>query len=105
MSESNFVRNNATPAEKHDAGKLRYDLLPWEALEDVTRVMMFGAGKYGEDNWRKGLSRPRLFSAALRHLTAWLKDPKTPDAESGLPHLAHAACCVLFALTYEAGDA
>jgi hypothetical protein len=36
----------------------------------------------------------RLLGAALRHLSAWAQGVER-DAESGLPHLAHAACCVL----------
>lgn len=81
---------------KHDSEKLRLDLLPWDALEPVARVLQFGAKKYDDDNWRKVPDqRRRYFAAALRHLSAWKRGEKI-DPESGLPHLAHAACCVLF---------
>ena len=81
---------------KADAGKPRYDLLPWRAIEAVARVMTFGARKYSDDQWRRvPNARQRYFAAALRHLVAWYLGQPT-DEESGEPHLAHAACCVLF---------
>lgn len=85
---------------KYDAGKPRMELLPFEALEAVARVMAFGAVKYGDHNWRGGMAWTRLLGAALRHLGAWARGEKA-DPESGESHLAHAACCILFLLTYE----
>jgi hypothetical protein len=43
-------------------------------------------------------SRPE--SAGYRHLTAWSMGENT-DPETGLSHLAHAACNMLFLLAYE----
>lgn len=89
----------ARPADvgsKDDSGKARTDLLPVAALVEVSRVFEFGAGKYGEYNW-KGLSVSRLYGAALRHLFAWWRG-QDDDDETGRSHLAHAACCVLMAL-------
>lgn len=85
------------PAQKHDAGKPRLDLLPFDALEQVGAVLDYGAKKYAARNWEKGLAWGRLLGAALRHLGAWARGANL-DAESGLPHLAHAACCVLMLL-------
>jgi hypothetical protein len=84
---------------KDDQGKLRLDLLPTEALEEVAAVLQHGAAKYGEHNWRLGTSWRRLIAAALRHIFAWLRTEDT-DPESSLPHLAHAACSLLFLMTY-----
>ena len=83
---------------KHDAEKIRLDLLPPTALERVGEVLTYGAKKYAPENWRKVPDyRRRYTAAALRHLLAWMKgEPR--DLESGLPHLAHAACCLLFIL-------
>lgn len=52
----------------------------------------------GADNWKTlpNASR-RYYDAAIRHLTAWW-DGERNDPESQLPHLAHAACCVIFLL-------
>lgn len=66
----------------------------------VAAVLGFGAEKYAADNWRKGMEWRRLYGAALRHLMAWERGEDL-DPESGLPHLAHAGCCILFLLSYQ----
>lgn len=86
-------------ALKDDFRKTRFDLLPFEGLEEVADVMAHGELKYGTDNWRSGLEYRRLFAAALRHLFSFW-DGEDLDPESGCHHLAHAACCCLFILTY-----
>lgn len=82
---------------KHDTGKPDWTLLPWRQVEDVVRVLQYGASKYPEaDNWQRvDKGRTRYFAAAIRHLVAWAGG-EYADKESGLPHLSHAACCVLF---------
>lgn len=86
---------------KHDGGKLPVHLLPPDGIETITKVLEFGQAKYGARNWEKGMSFSRLYGAAIRHLFAWWSG-KDNDAESGLPHIAHAACCLLFLVTYTA---
>ena len=92
---------------KHDSGKLRWSLLPWGAVQEVVKVVTFGASKYGPCNWTK-LEQPedRYFSALMRHLAAW-KTGESLDPETGIYHLAHAGCNVLFLLWFEmrGGDA
>ena len=96
-------KNKTTPklfreGRKDDDGKPRWDLLPFRATAYVVDVLTYGAEKYAPENWRKVDGwRWRYFAAALRHLVAWWRGQKT-DPKSGLPHLAHAACCVLFLL-------
>ena len=83
---------------KDDQEKVRYDLTPPRALHELNRVLTYGAKKYAPENWRK--VKPwgtRYFGAALRHCWAWFRGEMC-DQESGLHHLAHAACCVLFML-------
>jgi len=82
---------------KHDDGKPSLELLPPVAIEMVGRVLRHGAEKYAADNWRRVDDRRRYLGAALRHLFAWAKGEDV-DPDSGLPHLAHAACSVLFLL-------
>lgn len=84
---------------KNDFGKPPLALLPFDALEDVARVLAHGADKYGAYNWRYGLSWSRVLSAAFRHLFAWARGHDC-DPETGISHLAHAACSVLFLLSY-----
>ena len=92
----------AEPAEgkKHDAEKPPLDLLDATALLEVGRVLEFGAKKYAPNNWRAGISRERLIAAALRHTLA-AASGKRNDPESHLSHLAHAMCCLMFALHFE----
>ena len=85
---------------KFDIGKVPLELLPVEALIEIAKVMAFGAEKYGRHNWRKGMAWSRLVGAILRHLFAWMLG-EDKDPESGLSHLAHAGCDLLFLLTYE----
>lgn len=83
---------------KHDGGKLDYTLVPWDGLEDVVRVLEFGANKYSRDNWRKvENAEARYMAAAFRHMVAH-QGGEVNDPESNLPHLAHAGCCILFML-------
>ena len=80
--------------------KPRLELLPFGALTDIADVLTFGARKYGADNWRRGASWSRYFAACLRHLFAWWRGEGN-DPETGLSHLAHAGCCILFLIEYE----
>jgi len=86
---------------KHDIGKPRTDLLPTAPLLAIAGVLGFGANKYAAHNWRAGFSYSRLIGAALRHILAY-NDGEDKDPESGLSHLAHAGCCILFLLEQEA---
>ena len=90
----------APTALKHDYNKTRWDLLPFEALEEVAAVLTYGAGKYSEQNWRWGFKFHRPLAAALRHITAWARGEDT-DEESGYSHLSHAVCCLLFLISFQ----
>ena len=85
---------------KDDQDKLRYDLIPPELLEEVARVLTYGAVKYSERNWERGMSWGRPFGALMRHMWAWWKGENC-DPETGYSHLAHALCCITFLMTYE----
>lgn len=80
---------------KHDGGKPPLDLLDPIALEGMASVLAFGKEKYGANNWKGGLSYSRLIAAALRHIFAILRGERI-DEESGLHHVDHAACCIMF---------
>lgn len=87
---------------KYDKDKVRLDLLPSRAIHAVGDVLTYGAKKYAPNNWQKVKGwRWRYMGAALRHLFAYLRGDKI-DPESELPHLAHAACCILFMLELDA---
>lgn len=87
---------------KFDSNKPRMDLLEPEFLEGVAKVLTLGASKYAPDSWKTQVSEPerRYYAAALRHLVAWKKGEKM-DPESGLSHLYHAACNLMFLEYFE----
>ena len=88
------------PALKFDAAKATFDLLPAAALATISKVLDLGAVKYSPWNWHKGFLWLRLWNAAMRHLFAWVSG-EDKDPETGLSHIAHAACCLLFLLSHE----
>lgn len=84
------------PGVKLDQGKLRYDLLPWKAIEGLVRVLSFGARKYTANGWRTVPDALTRYEAALlRHLAA-IKRGEQVDPESGLRHIDHILCNVAF---------
>ena len=85
-----------TGGRKFDGGKPQYGLLPPLALEETAKVLTYGAEKYEPDNWKHVPdSKRRYFDAMQRHLWAW-KAGEQNDQETGLSHLAHAMCCLMF---------
>ena len=87
-------------AMKFDGDKLPVNLLSTEALNQTAAVLKFGADKYHAHNWRDGFAWSRPLAAAMRHIMAF-NDGEDKDPESGLSHLAHAACCIMFLLEFE----
>ena len=87
-----------TEGKKYDTDKLDYSLVPWRAVDEVVKVLMFGAAKYQRDNWKHVSNGKRRYSsAAYRHINAMMEG-EWRDVESGLPHAAHAVCCLIFIL-------
>jgi len=77
----------------------RFDLFPFDALEEVARVYGMGAGKYEDDNWLKGYSWRLSAGALMRHVARFMLG-EDRDPESGLLHLAHAAWHCLTLITF-----
>ena len=89
---------------KDDLGKLRYDLVPPLAEQQMVAVLTFGAKKYAPENWRLVPDAKVRYHAALRrHVAAGAMGEKL-DPESGLPHLAHALCCLAFLAELDAAE-
>ena len=99
---------------KYDAGKPRIELVPPELVFAVAEVLTYGATKYADRNWEKGMSWGRVFGALMRHLWAWWggRGPTTAsflfqewDDETARSHLWHAGCCIAFLIAYEERNA
>lgn len=59
------VRDNAD-------GKGRMDLLPWNAIIELSKHCERGAKHYGENNVRKGIPFHSLADSGSRHLAKWI---------------------------------
>ena len=85
---------------KADAGKIRVSLLMEgmpRALLAIAAVLTYGAQKYEAHSWKK-VSMDRYADAKFRHILEELAGFGEDDPESGLLHMSHEACNVLFTL-------
>lgn len=73
-------------------GKGRFDLLPWNAMWDLSKHCEKGAIKYGEGNVRLGLPAHSFFDSAIRHLMKWYNGWEDED------HLVAAAWNIMWLL-------
>lgn len=85
---------------KNDQDKPDMSLLSNIALVKIAEVLTFGKRKYSANNWRGGFAWSRPLAAAARHLFAYIGG-EDKDPETGLSHLAHAICCLMFVLEFE----
>lgn len=86
---------------KVTVGKLRLDLLPIRAVEEVAKAFQHGVDKekYPAWDWLTVENWQDIyFAATMRHLFDYRKGV-TKDPKSGLHPLAHAAADVLILLT------
>lgn len=98
---SKVFKLKPTEAVKHDDGKPDWSLVPFESLEGMVKVLEFGAKKYDNWNWTAdgGFQYTRVLRSCLRHLFAWSRGEDL-DPESGLSHIHHAMCNLLFISHY-----
>lgn len=87
MSEEKAMRFNE--------GKLQWSLVDFDSLEDMVRVLEFGAKKYSVNNWKKPMSTVKIIESMLRH-TFFILKGELIDQESKLPHVAHIQCNAMF---------
>lgn len=92
----------AKEAQRFDSGKTNWSLMPFEAVEEINKVLEFGANKYAAWNFTKdgGMDHSRILNSCIRHIFSYMRGQDC-DPESGLSHLAHAGCNILFLLYYK----
>lgn len=93
-------KKETNEGKKFDTDKVPMDLVSPIALAEIAKVLGKGRDKYGAQNWRAGMAWSRLIGAVLRHVLAF-NGGEDKDPETGLSHLAHAACGLIFLLEYE----
>jgi hypothetical protein len=80
---------------KQTAGKKRFSLLSVDALEGIMAIREYGSKKYKDPESWKTVSADKYLDAAMRHLLRIMQGEKI-DLESGLPHIDHALCNLMF---------
>lgn len=92
---------------RDNKNKLRYDLVPPFAHEQLAKILTHGAKIYGERDWENGLNWSEVIASMERHLNAF-KNGEDYDSESGLLHISHvlsnAAFLTEYYRTYPQGD-
>lgn len=88
-------------SKKFDNDKLPMGLTDPEFDKALAEVLQFGAKKYAPESWKKlEGAEQRYMDALLRHINAHRRG-EYADSESGLSHLAHAACNLMFLMYFE----
>ena len=85
--------------KRFNQGKTRHDLTPAFAQEQYARVLTAGANKYGDDNWRQGMSWSKVIASMKRHINAF-ESGEDFDPETGILHVAHVMCNAAFLAEY-----
>lgn len=96
-----FDRNaeGKVQATKFDGTKVQTSLFPVRAYLATCKVFTYGGQKYSIGNWKEGdgFKYTRLLNAMDRHIKAFQMG-EDKDNETGMPHLAHAMCCLAMLL-------
>lgn len=85
----------------------RWDLMPFDVLNELAEHFGIGARKYDDRNWERGYDWGLSLAALCRHLSAWAGGEDT-DSESGDSHLIavmwHAAALRWFQIHHKGTD-
>lgn len=96
---------------RYNQGKLRLELIPSNALQEVAKVFTYGAEKYtvrndkdevvmdGANNWKLGQPWMNVVASAKRHLEKFV-DGEDVDIESNCLHVAMAVTNLMFILEF-----
>ena len=94
-------------AKRYNAGKPRFDLIPLQALVNAAKVFEFGEGKYGRNNWTRGMEWSKMIASLVRHIAAF-QAGEDMDMESGHSHVGAILCNAIMLSWYfdnfKAGD-
>lgn len=90
-----FFKTDYVLGNRYNSNKPKWSLVDYESLLPLVQVLEFGASKYGENNWKKGLSYTETTESLLRHVYSFLQGEDT-DEESKLHHIGHILCNAMF---------
>ncbi len=98
-SDKTNVLVESNTALRFNKGKVRLDLVPDSAVLGIGDVMTYGASKYAERNWEKGLDWMSVVASLERHLKKFKKGEDFDD-ESTLLHIDHVLANAAFLKEY-----
>jgi len=78
-----------TGGQKEVEGKLRFDLIPPEAMKALAEVYSLGAKKYADRNWEKGIPFSVCLGSLKRHLNEMELGELINTKDGDLEHIAH----------------
>ena len=87
-----FLLEKITPTEIYTPKEVTY-------FQTVSEVLQYGASKYNDRNWERGMLWSQCYNSGMRHLIESLHG-KIRDEESDLPHLSHFLCNIFFLVEY-----
>lgn len=79
-------------ADRFNNGKCRLGMIPLDCHKWEADGFAWGAQKYSQNNWRKGLPITEQMDSLLRHLNSFFNECEDIDPESGVHHLGLAQC-------------
>jgi len=85
--------------KRYNNGKTQLELISPFAREQLGKVLTFGAMKYGDRNWEKGMPWMECVASLERHLNAF-KSGEDFDPESGMYHMAQVMTNAMFLLHF-----
>lgn len=81
---------------KRSTVKPAYHLFSKIAMERLAKTLDYGASKYGDYNWEKGLPVADCLNHAYEHILEFLAGDRRTEPE--IDHLGHAFCNLMFAI-------
>lgn len=82
---------------KHDKGKYKPSLIYTSLLEEISKVREHGKEEYGSFTSWQSVEPMRWLDAAIRHIRSTIAGEYF-DRKSGLLHLAHAECSLMYVI-------
>lgn len=84
---------------RYNEGKIRFDLLEANAIEELAKIFTKGSEKYLPRNWEKGMAWSKVVASLKRHLNEFEKGEDF-DPETKCYHITHAAWNALALTSY-----
>ena len=85
-------------ATRNKIAPVRYDLVKWEFIREMAKVMHEGCESHGADNWTNGMPRSTVINHMFEHWHQYLEGDRKE------PHLAKMAFGLMALWYYEVND-